>query len=342
MHVGRKFRFLEYIQWTRREILLLTAWASIPTIAYAGLGWKFLSIPPSIMAVLGTAVSFIIAFKNVECHRRASDALMVWTSISARSMAWGNAVLGFVLASDAEETRRLHQVLFNQHFAWLTALRYQLREPKVWENLNEPGNREYLAFYTIPERELDLAQALARYLPEPTLGTVLQHPGDKANHLLSLQARLLSHCYRKKIIDTGPMYSGLQNVLNEIILLQGNAYRIKNYPYARNFYSIALVLLRMFVILVPFALLEPFHGVGRSAGMEAWTVWATIPFAVMITWIFVTLEKVGENSSNPFEGGVNDVPISTLSRRIEAEMRTMLGDGEAGLPAGPGDAMIIM
>lgn len=68
-------------------------------------------------------------------------------------------------------------------------------------------------------------------------------------------------------------------MLNEIILLQGNAQRIKNYPYARNFYSIAIVLLRMFVILVPFALLEQFHGMGRYAGIEAWTVWATIPSA---------------------------------------------------------------
>jgi putative membrane protein len=40
----------------------------------------------------------------------------------------------------------------------------------------------------------------------------------------------------------------------------------------------------------------------------------------------VTLEKVGENSSNPFEGGPNDVPISFLSRRIEIEMRRMLGE----------------
>lgn len=210
MHVGRKFKFVEYVQWTRREIVLLAAWAAIPTAAYAVLGWKFLSVPPSIIAVLGTAVSFIIAFKNVECHRRASDALAIWSAIAARSMAWGNAVIGFVLASDQEETRRLHWVLFNQHFAWLTALRYQLREPKVWENLNEPGNKEYMAFYTIPERQMDLRQALAQYLPEATLDAVLRHHGDKANYLLSQQARMLSNSYRKKIIDTGPMYSSLQ------------------------------------------------------------------------------------------------------------------------------------
>ena len=53
---------------------------------------------------------------------------------------------------------------------------------------------------------------------------------------------------------------------------------------------------------------------------------AIMPFSVFVGWIFVTLEKVGENSSNPFEGGPNDVPISFLTRRIEIEMRTLLGE----------------
>jgi putative membrane protein len=46
----------------------------------------------------------------------------------------------------------------------------------------------------------------------------------------------------------------------------------------------------------------------------------------MVSWIFLTLEKVGENSANPFEGGANDVPISMLSEKIESEMRWMLGE----------------
>jgi putative membrane protein len=29
---------------------------------------------------------------------------------------------------------------------------------------------------------------------------------------------------------------------------------------------------------------------------------------------------------NPFEGGPNDVPISSIARRIEIEMRIMLGE----------------
>jgi putative membrane protein len=47
---------------------------------------------------------------------------------------------------------------------------------------------------------------------------------------------------------------------------------------------------------------------------------------VVVGWIFLCLEKIGENSSNPFEGGANDVPISSIARQIEIEMRIMLGE----------------
>jgi putative membrane protein len=137
---------------------------------------------------------------------------------------------------------------------------------------------------------------------------------------------LLSEAYRRNLIDAASIYASVQGLLNDLIVLQGTAQRTKDFPYARNFYSIALLLLQMFVILVPFGLLGQFHDLGRYAGVERWTTWATIPFSVMVSWIFLTLEKVGENSSNPFEGGVNDVPISMLSGKIESEMRWMLGE----------------
>jgi len=65
---------------------------------------------------------------------------------------------------------------------------------------------------------------------------------------------------------------------------------------------------------------------GKHAGIEHWTAWLNIPFSAVIGWLFISLEKVGENSSNPFEGGSNDVPISFIARRIEIEMRIMLGE----------------
>ena len=36
MHVGRKYTFLEYLQWTKRELLGLSLWAFVPTFKERG------------------------------------------------------------------------------------------------------------------------------------------------------------------------------------------------------------------------------------------------------------------------------------------------------------------
>ena len=60
-------------------------------------------------------------------------------------------------------------------------------------------------------------------------------------------------------------------------------------------------------------------------------VWFVIPFSILISWVFTSLEQVGESTENPFEGGANDVPISQMSRAVEIDIREMLG--EVNLPA---------
>ena len=118
----------------------------------------------------------------------------------------------------------------------------------------------------------------------------------------------------------------LTSALDDLARLQGALKRMKNYPYARNYYSIAVFLVMLFVAIVPFGLFPYAQEVGKSAGIEHLTAWLNVPFSAIVGWLFLSLEKVGENSSNPFEGGANDVPISSIARRIEIEMRIMLGE----------------
>lgn len=107
---------------------------------------------------------------------------------------------------------------------------------------------------------------------------------------------------------------------------QGRAERIKNFPYPRNFSSIATYLLFLFVVTVPFAMLKELDRLGDSTFVEGYSIWFNIPFSAMVTWAFHTLDTVGESSVNPFEGSANDVPITQISRTIEIDMRDMLND----------------
>ncbi len=61
-------------------------------------------------------------------------------------------------------------------------------------------------------------------------------------------------------------------------------------------------------------------------------IWLNIPFSVIVNWVFNTMEKIGEATENPFEGGANDVPISTLCRTIEIDLREMLDEKDIPSP----------
>ena len=71
---------------------------------------------------------------------------------------------------------------------------------------------------------------------------------------------------------------------------------------------------------MPFGLVSEFHSLG------AYGAWWSIPFTVIIGWVYVMMELVGDYSENPFEGLGNDIPMLALCRTIEIDLREMLGE----------------
>ena len=118
----------------------------------------------------------------------------------------------------------------------------------------------------------------------------------------------------------------MENQLVALYDLQGRCERIKNFPYPRQFASINLYFIRLFTFVVPLGLLQEFHQLGEHM------IWLNIPFSVIVNWVFNTMEKIGEATENPFEGGANDVPISTLCRTIEIDLREMLDETDIPAP----------
>ena len=62
-------------------------------------------------------------------------------------------------------------------------------------------------------------------------------------------------------------------------------------------------------------------------------VWVAIPFTTLVSWVFNTMQRIGTSGENPFEGSVNDVPISNIARGIEIDLREMLDENPESIPA---------
>jgi ion channel-forming bestrophin family protein len=324
MHIGRRYKSTEFLVWTRREAGYLVFWSLLVTLFLQVSHWNFLTIPAPILTIIGSALAIILAFKNQQCHARFNEALALSGQLTSNSLILANRWTSTVGNLDAAQPGPLKDV-FYRHFAWLTALRFSLRERRAWENTFEPGNARYLAKLPTPESRSVLKDELNTYLSDAEVQKVLAHRGDKEAFILHWQYEAASDLYNRKLISEY-ILTALTGALDDLARLQGALKRIKNYPYARNYYSIAVILVTVFVVLVPFGLFPYAQELGKPAGIGHWTAWLNVPFSAVVGWVFVSLEKVGENSSNPFEGGPNDVPISFIARRIEIEMRMMLGE----------------
>lgn len=74
MNAGKRFSPIEFILWTRRTIYKVFILSLILTLCYF-LGANFISLPWQPIAILGTAVAFIVGFKN-----NASYARLIWVA----------------------------------------------------------------------------------------------------------------------------------------------------------------------------------------------------------------------------------------------------------------------
>ena len=322
MHIGRSYRVSEFLIWTRRSIYWLLLIGTVPTFLYEVVGWTWLSVPWAVVALLGTATAFIVGFKNVQTYNRTWEARQIWGGAMSASRSWAIMCRDYI--KDPNKSREL----IYRHFAWLTALRYQLRAEKSWESTQRVHNIEYRNFYSIPEREIPIEVELSKYISAVEMEQILP-ANNKAIQLLAVQSAMLRSLYEDGTLENFRFMS-MHEMLRSFSDHQGKSERIKNFPYPRQYATVNSIFIRLFCLLLPLGLLGEFNKLGNQFddAVRGNLVWLVIPFSVLISWIYTSLEQVGESTENPFEGNSNDVPISQMSRNVEIDIRQMLGETE--------------
>lgn len=325
MHTGKSYKLPEFLAWTRRTIYVLAVLNAVPVALYQWAGLKWLVVPWGIVLLLGILVALSAGFKQMQAHGRVQEAQQAWASIVGSSRAWAAMCRDYVA-----EPNRARQLAY-RHLAWLTALRHQLRESKAWESMRRAHNAEYRKLYSVPERERTLESELARYIPGREAALVLMS-GNRAAQVLSLQGSDM-----KELLDQGRISAAqsaeLQGVVRELAAQQSRNERIKNFPFPRQYAFIHTVSVWILCFLLPLGLIGEFERLDEA--VDGWArgnmVWLAIPLGMLVSWIYASLDQIGESSENPFEGGANDVPISHMCEEIETDVREILG--EANVPA---------
>ena len=340
MHVKKNYSFFQMVKWTRFETFLFIIIIGVWVSAYYFLDLTWLKIPWTPLALIGTAVAFVIGFQNNAAYGRIWEARKIWGGIVNTSRTLGIFLQDMINNEHAiekvsqEELNKEIKVIIYRHIGWMTALRYAMRTAKPWETAGKHKTNQEIDM-SAPEFTSTFDKDVAPYISKDDVD-YLKNKNNKQTALLYLQSNHIKRLNEKGLIWEFSFLE-LENVLKELFTLQGKSERIKNFPYPRHFATLNHFFMWTFVLLLPLALIPQFAEIGNNLTetnpiIGKLFIWFTIPFYVIVAWVFHTMERIGRTGENPFEGTANDVPISTIARGIEIDLRQNLGESEKEIP----------
>jgi putative membrane protein len=340
MYIYRHIRWDVVLSFAWRYLIFYLIYGAIIVFAYhyfdhndINIGIPFLPI-----STIGIAVAFYLGFKNNQSYDRFWEARKIWGGIVNYSRTWGNQVMSYVTNLHASETlsseelHLIHRRLIYRHIAWLNALRLQLRVPSTF-SLSEMKRANKKMYAGRPGGE-DWNRDVAPYLSCMDETDVIQHKVNTATQIIRAQGADCLQLRERELMDDF-CHMEMMHTLEEFYNLQGKCERIKNTPLPRQYSYFSMVFVWIFVLLLPFGL------VGEFAAMGHGFMWLTVPFYMLIAWIFMTMELVGDNSEDPFENFVNDVPMTALCRTIEIDLRDMLDEKDLPPKIEPVDGILM-
>jgi len=329
MIVHEQISVVKLIKWTAYHILwLLLLMSGIATLYY----FKIinLSIPWLPVSVVGTAVAFYVGFKNNQAYDRMWEARKIWGEIVNDSRSWGMMVDGFITNLFTKEKvvkDKIHEIkkrLIYRHIAWLYVHRSQLLVTTPWERISQSGHTARKAKRDQEKFGIGLIddeitrKELNNFLPKNEQDRLIGY-ANTATQIINEQSRDLAQLREQRLIDNF-RHMELAKLLKSFYTHQGKNERIKKFPLPRQYASMSRYFVGIFIILLPFSMIPELMKIG------GYGLWLSIPITALIGWIYVMMELVGDYTENPFQGMLNDIPMMSLCRVIEIDLREMLSE----------------
>lgn len=277
------------IAWKRMLILLLLSTSVVFFYHYFWL--EDLAVDTVPASVLGVALAILIGFRINNAYDRWWEGRRLWGSIVNDSRSIARQALGFFEASTisgiSEEEAVFEQKTFiYRQIGFVYALKNHLRK-------------------------LDPMPELKAFLSVQELKS-LEGKQNIPNEILLLHSKQL-----ERLSDGGSIndlrYMQMDARMNELCNSMGGCERIKNTVFPRQYSYYATVFIAVYSYLLPFIF------VSKSG-------WATVPFTLIIGFIFFALDSIARGIENPFENNYNDTPMSALCRTIEINLKQMAGE----------------
>jgi putative membrane protein len=279
--------------WRELTVSAVTASAAYALVEIAQV--KQAALPFAPIAMLGTAMAILLAFRNNTSYSRWWEASTLWQTIHTQSRIFARLVVTFVdshkhtPAYDPTRAANFQRSMINRQIAWANVLRLSLRGQKDW--------REVQA-----------------YLSDDEYQTLLKQE-NKPGYLMLQHGKSIYDAMANGTLQGFDSFQ-LENALAQLTAQEGLAKRLKTTPVPRQYDYFTRLFVYLLILLLPFGLLSILPG-GQA--------WLAIPFAVLLSFVFAILERIGAVNEHPFENRITDVPLTAICRNIERDLLATLG-----------------
>jgi ion channel-forming bestrophin family protein len=332
MYIGKVFKFELLWHFARRNLLRTLLVSGLVCVLYAIFDMRGVAIPFLPIGTIGTAVAFYIGFKNNQAYDRLWEARRLWGSITNSTRSFSAMIVAFI------PDKTIREDILNRHIAYINILRLQLRRTIPWATNREKLHQTFvhdakeLGEYEIAIRELFQER------DKMDIYDQVKNKSNIAASAMAHQMKVITKLRHDKTI-TDFEHTELVRQINDFYNWQGGCERIKTTPLFRQYSIFSRVFVDLFICLLPFGLITEM--IKLTDDGHGWQIWLTIPFSMLISWVFFTMEQVGEFSENPFDSAVNDIPMTTICRNLEIEILELLGKTDLPSKIEPHDDMML-
>jgi ion channel-forming bestrophin family protein len=276
--------------WSRT--LVVTALSILVTVLYLKVPAVHYSLTSTPFVMVGVPLGIFLGFRNNTAYDRFWEGRKLWGALVNTCRSLTRQIVTLVEPQPEAEPTTADAIaayeasVVHMLIAYVHALRHHLRDSDPFATLAR----------IIGEDEVEKLQGEGNV---PI--AMLQRLGDQ---IAEGRRKHWIHAFHVPVIEAS---------LVSLTDIQGACERIKSTPIPYSYTVLMHRIVAVYCVLLPFGLAE-------SIG------WATPAVVLFISYAFFGLDAIGDEVEQPFGLDPNDLPLSTMSRAIEANLRQRIGE----------------
>jgi putative membrane protein len=256
--------------------------------------------------LIGVALSIFLGFRNNAAYDRWWEGRKLWGALVNTSRSFARQAVTLIAAPpDASpeviaEVDALERDLVRRAIAFVHVVRHSLRDEDLGDDCKG----------LLPEDEIE----------------ALRVETNKPSAVTFQMALKIKHAFDRGWIH--PFHLPLlEQTLVALTDIHGGCERIKSTPIPLSYTTLIHRIVAVYCYTLPFGLVTE--------------IGILTPVATLVvSYAFFGLDIVGDEIEQPFGYDPNDLPLSTISRMIEINLRQRLGEKELPKPLTPVDEML--